>query len=108
MFTYKHKRSCFWKLFGSESVNESLKLLKSGEKYFQPTLSSVPVYFCKVNSFSVRSEILGLLVNMLTADYEYSRSNRDKLALPVQMQLTEKLKAFSSFVNTFLESELNF
>ena len=35
-----HKRSCFWKPFGSERVNESLKLLKSAEKYFYPTVSS--------------------------------------------------------------------
>ena len=39
--------------------------------------------------------------NMLTANYEYSRSNRENLPLPIQMQLSEKPK-------TFLESTLNF
>ena len=31
----------------------------------------------------VRSEIFGLLVN--TANYEYSRSNRENLPVPIQM-----------------------
>ena len=58
--------------------------------------------------FSVRSEILGLLVNTLTAVYNYSRSNTDKLPLPVRMQLPEKLETFSPFFIAFLESSLNF
>ena len=45
--------------------------------------------------------ILNTILNTLTADYEYSRSNTDNLPLPVQMQLSEKLE-------TFLESALNF
>ena len=35
------------------------------------------------------------LVNTLTANYEYSRNNTDDLPLPVQMQLSGKLKTFS-------------
>ena len=34
VFTDMHKRSCFWKLFASERVTESLKLLKSAQEYF--------------------------------------------------------------------------
>ena len=45
-------------------------------------------------SLLVRSEILGLLVNTLTANWEYSRCNNDKLQLPFQMQLSEKVKKF--------------
>ena len=45
---------------------------------------------------------------MLTANYEYSRSNTDNLPLPVQMQLSEKLETFSGFFIAFLESALNF
>ena len=45
----------------------------------------------------VRCEILGLLANTLTANYEYSDSNTDILPLPFQTQLSEKLKTFSSF-----------
>ena len=59
-------------------------------------------------SLLVRSEILGLLVNTLTANYEYSRSNTDNLPLPFQMQLSEKLKRFFLFFIAFAESALNF
>ena len=45
VFSYMHKRSCFWKLFRSESVNESLRLPKSLQKYFYYTFSSVWVNF---------------------------------------------------------------
>ena len=38
-------------------------------------------------SFLVRSEILGLLNNMLTVDDEYSRQDRENLASPIQIQL---------------------
>ena len=43
-------------------------------------------------------------LNTLTANYEYSRSNREHLPLPMQMQLSEKPKTFYQF----LESTLNF
>ena len=59
-------------------------------------------------SFLVLSWTLGLLVNTLTADDEYSRSNTDKLPLPVQMQIHEKLETFSPFFIAFLESSSNF
>ena len=45
---------------------------------------------------------------MLTADYEYSRSNRENLLLPSQMQLSKKLKIFCYVLIAFLESTLNF
>ena len=46
--------------------------------------------------------------NTLTANYEYSRDNTDDLPLPVQMQLSGKLKVFSRFFIAFFESTLNF
>ena len=49
-----------------------------------------------------------LAFNTLTANYEYSRNNTDDLPLPVQMQLSGKLKTFSGFFIVFLESTLNF
>ena len=48
------------------------------------------------------------MVNTLTANYEYSRSNTDNLPLPVQVQLSEKLKTFYQFFIAFSESALNF
>ena len=41
-----NKSGCFWKLFGSERVNESQKLLKFAEKYFYPTFSSFWAKLC--------------------------------------------------------------
>ena len=35
-------------------------------------------------------DILGLLVNMSTASYEYSCSNRDNLPLPTQIKFSKK------------------
>ena len=50
--------------------------------------------------------------NTLTADYKYSRSNRENLQLPIQMQLSKKPKTFllhfyCVFI-AFLESKLKF
>ena len=44
---------------------------------------------------------------MLTVD-EYSRSNRENLPLPIQMQLSKKPNAFCQFFIAFLKSKLNF
>ena len=42
----------------------------------------------------------------LTTDYGYSRSNRESLPVPIQRQLSEKLKTFSNFL-LVLECTLN-
>ena len=47
-------------------------------------------------------------LNTLTANYEYSRTNRENLAVPIQMQLYEKRKTFCQFFIAYLESTLNF
>ena len=44
----------------------------------------------------------------MTANYEYTRSNRENLPLPVQTQLSEKPKILSQYFIAFLESTLNF
>ena len=49
-----------------------------------------------------------ILLNTLTANYEYSRSKTDNLQLPVQMQLSKKPETFSQFFIVFLQSALNF
>ena len=48
------------------------------------------------------------MINTLTAKYEYSRSKKDNLPLPVQMPLSEKLKTFSAFFIALPKSALNF
>ena len=47
-------------------------------------------------------------INTMTANYEYSRSNRENSPLPIQMQLSDKVKTVYGFFIAFLESTLNF
>ena len=75
-------RACFWKPFGSEIVNESQKLLQYSEKNFYPSFSSFCAELSDKRLFLIWSEILGLLDNTLTANYEYSRIDRENLPLP--------------------------
>ena len=60
------------------------------------------------NLLSVKAEILGLLVNRFTANYEYSRSSRDNLLLLGETRLSEKLNIFCEFFVPFSESTLSF
>ena len=60
------------------------------------------------NSLLVRHKILRLFVNILTGDYKSYLFNRDKLAQPIQMKLSQKQKAFSEYFFAFLKSILNF
>ena len=96
-----HNRDCFRKRFGSEPVNESQKLLKSAEKYFYPIFSSFWAKSNLENLFLIRSQILGLLFNTLTATYQYSRSNRENLPLNIQIKLSKKRKLFAVFSFNF-------
>ena len=43
------------------------------------------------------------IFNTLTTDYEYSRSNRENLPLPIQRRLSEKLETFSEFFIRILD-----
>ena len=58
--------------------------------------------------YLIRSEILGLLVNTLTANYEYYRSNSENLTLPTQIKLSIKREIFCGIFFAVLESTLNF
>ena len=59
-------------------------------------------------SVLVIHKILRLLVNTLTADDKHYLLNRNNLAQPIQIQLSEKQKIFSEFFLPFLKSVLNF
>ena len=85
-----HSKACFWKPFDSELGNESPKLLKREEKYFYPTFLSFWDKLSKKNLFLIRFEIVGLLDNTLTANYKYSRSNRENLHLPIEINSCKK------------------
>ena len=85
-----HNRACFWKVYCSERINESQKLLQYAENNFYPTFSSFLAKLSYKSLFLIRCEILGLLDNTLTANYEYARINRENLLLPNQTKWSEK------------------
>ena len=93
--------NCFLKPFGTERVSESQKLMKSAEKHFYPTFSFLRAKLSLKKLFLIRSEILGLLVNTLTANYQYSRSNRENLQLQIQITLFIKPQNFAVFPFNF-------
>ena len=55
----------------------------------------------------VRSKIIGLFVNTLTAEYKYSRRNMQTFAQQIQTPLSLKQKTFSGFFIAFLKSTSN-
>ena len=58
-------------------------------------------------SVLVRSKILGLFVNTLTAEYMYSGRNMQTFTQQVQTPLSLKQKTFSGFLIAFPKSTLN-
>ena len=49
-----------------------------------------------------------MFINTLPADEKYYLLNRDNLAQPIHMQLSQKQKIFSQFPFGFLKSILNY
>ena len=56
----------------------------------------------------VVGEFLRLFGNTLPADEKYYLLNRDNLAQPIQMQLSQKQKISSQFPFAFLKSIINY
>ena len=86
-----HNRGSFCRPLGIERVSESQKLLKSAEKYFDSTFSSFCVKLSYKKVFLIKYETLGLFVNTLTANHDYSRSNRENLPSPILIKLSKNL-----------------
>ena len=59
-------------------------------------------------SLLVIHKILRLFVNTLTVNDKHDLHNRDNLTQQIQMQLSDKQKAFSQFFFAVLKSLLNF
>ena len=55
----------------------------------------------------VRSKILGLFINTLTAEYTYSRRNMQTFRQHIQTPLSLKQKSFSRFFITFPKYKWN-
>ena len=59
-------------------------------------------------SLLVIQKIPRLIVNTLTDDEKHYLLNKDNLAQPIHIQLSQKQKTFSEFFFVFLKSLLNF
>ena len=86
-----------------------LKLEESALLYWLCSLFFHVVWDKKAGKslFLVRSKILGLFVNTLTAEYTYSRNNMQTFTQQVQTPLSLKQKIFSGFFIAFLKSKWN-
>ena len=93
-------RGCFDKQYGKRAQ----ALLKSASQHLYHIHRSLPRKLSWKKSLLLTCKILGLLVNTLAADEKYPVLNRDKLSIPIQMQLSEKESTFSQLSVAFLKS----
>ena len=93
--------------FGNQPVNEKETLLKSARHYYYRIFPWIWDKLSWKKSVLVRSKILGLFVNTLTAEYMYSGRNMQTFTQQVQTPLSLKQKTFSGFFIAFLKSIWN-
>ena len=104
-FSKKHR---FRTPFDSEPVKGTQTLVKFGREYFHLVFSSLwEDQVCDIRPL-VTCWIFVLLGNILTAKGKYPLRYCQDLMIPVQMQLSWKVKTFSDFFVRFLETTLNF
>ena len=82
-------------------------MLKSVQDYYYPIFPWIWDKLSWKKSVLVRSKILGLFVNKLTAEYKYSRRNMQTFAQEVQTPLSWNQKTYSGFFISFLKSTWN-
>ena len=102
------KKSRYDRPFNKQHGKRAQALLKSVSEHLYHINWSLPRQLSWKNSLLLTCQILGLLVNSFSADEEYPILNRDKLTIPIQLQLSEKEKTFSQFLAAFLKSRLIF
>ena len=82
-------------------------MLKSARHYYYPIFPWIWDKLSWKKCALVRSNILGLFVNTLTAEYTYSRRNMQTFTQHIQTPLSLKQKTFSGVFIAFLKSTLN-
>ena len=87
--------------FCNQCVNGLLTLLKYARHYYYPIFPWIWEKLSWKKSALVRSKILGLFVNTLTAEYTYSRRNMHTFAQQFQTPLSLKQKPFLDFLLRF-------
>ena len=82
-------------------------MLKSARHYYYPIFPWIWDKLSWKKSALVRSKILGLFVNRLTAKYTYSRRNMQTFTHHIQTPFSLKQKTFSGLFFVFLKSTWN-
>ena len=90
-----------------QHVNGSQTLMRLARDRLHTTLPLICAEGSSKRLVLVRSKFLGQFVNILTADNQYSRENRENLWQQVPKQISRKLKTFYGFFIAFLKSTLN-
>ena len=102
------KKFRFTGLFDKQHGKGAQALLNSASHHFYHILWSLPRKWSWKKSLLLTWEILGLLVSTLATDEKCLVVNRDKLTIPIQMQLSQKQKTFPQFFAAFFKSGRNF
>ena len=108
VLTSMSKKFRFRRCFDNQYGERAQKLLKSASQLFCHIHWSLAKKLCSKRSLLLECQILGLLLNTLAAGEQYPVLNRDNLAIPIQMQLSQKQKTFYHFLAAFLKSSVNF
>ena len=96
--------SCFITPYRTQRVNGSQTLRKPAQQHFYPSFLSISDKLGWRKSLLVRSEILGLFFNTLTAYHMYFGQNWQKLTKQVQMQSPSKQLTLSKISIVFFKS----
>ena len=88
------KKSRFKGCFDKQCGKPAKTLLKSASQHLYDIHWALARKLCSKKSLLLTCQILGLLVNTLATDEKYPVLNRDNLTIPIEMQLSQKQKAF--------------
>ena len=102
------KRSYFRTRFGKQRVSGFETLLKSARQHYYRMLPRIWDKLSWKISVLVRSEMLGLFVNTLTAEYMHSSRNMQNLPQQLQTRFYLKRKVFAGFLIAFLKCTSSF
>ena len=94
--------------FDKQHGKRAQALLKSASQHVYYIHWSVASQLTWKKSLLLTCKILGLLFNTLATDEKYALLQKDNLTIPIQMQLSQKLRSFSQFFAAFLKYRLNF
>ena len=105
---YTSKKSRFRLNFQKEHAKRVSTLFKFEQQHLYHIYWSTRTQFSCKKSLLVIGKSLRLFVNTMSAGDKCSIPNKDNLMPPIHMQLSQKLKAFSGFVNVFSKCRLSF